>query len=273
MLKYLAAIIFVFGLAVYIAVQDERAAQQAAQETAQSNKIAPTAEPDKNHPQENIPKPKRDAPRWFRFFRWGDSFTIWAIVLTLLAIAEQTNETKRATDSQREKDRARLIFVTFRDNESLGNDFTFNPYWSISILMKQHGPTKAFNVRGKGALVIKRADEPRPTVSRKKMTLLHDVPSIVEGSDGDSVMIEPALGFVAIGEDEMAGISSEELRAHFFGFVEYDDVFGAKHTTRFRYVWQPEVREPVPNVPGETFQIESAGWRISSGKKKDNHAD
>src|SRR5207248_6825399 len=96
MLKYAAAVVLVFGLAFYISVQDERAAQQPAQEAAQPTKIAPPAKSDENHPQQNIRNPERNAPRWYRFFRWGDGTTIWVIVLTLMAIAEQTSETRRS---------------------------------------------------------------------------------------------------------------------------------------------------------------------------------
>jgi len=154
----------------------------------------------------------------------------------------------------------------------LGNEDVREAYWSFSILLKQYGPTKAFNVRGLGTVTVKRSDEPRPIISRKKMTRLHDIPSIVEGSAGDSVVIEPTIGFLGIGNEDMAKVNAGELRVHLFGFVEYDDVFGAKHATRFRYVWQPETREEVPGVPGETFQVESAGWQIN-GRKKDNYAD
>jgi hypothetical protein len=89
MLKYLAIFAVILGLAVYISVQDERAAEQGTKKATQSAKIAPVAEPDKEQPQENIPNPGRHSPSWYRFFRWPESTTLWAVILTLCAIADQ----------------------------------------------------------------------------------------------------------------------------------------------------------------------------------------
>src|ERR1700677_1125024 len=89
MLKYLAIFAVVFGLAVYVSVQDERAAEQGANKATQSDKTAPLAEPDKEHPQENISHTERHSPSWYRFFRWPESTTLWAVILTLCAIADQ----------------------------------------------------------------------------------------------------------------------------------------------------------------------------------------
>src|SRR5579864_1978193 len=102
MLKYVAGLVLVFGLAVYISIQDERATQQAAQNAAQSNKGTIPAKPDEQHPQQNIYNPERNLPRWYRFFRWGDGTTTWVIVLTLLAIAEQARESAKATQAMRD---------------------------------------------------------------------------------------------------------------------------------------------------------------------------
>ena len=102
MLKYLAVVVVVFGLAFYISIQDERAAQKTAQETAEPAKGASPAKADENHPQQNIANPERNTPRWHRFFRWGDGTTTWIIVLTLLAIAEQVRESAKATQAMRE---------------------------------------------------------------------------------------------------------------------------------------------------------------------------
>lgn len=273
MWKYLAVLLFLAVATIFVARQDERAAQQRNHESAHTNHSLFTCVANPEQSQSNAKDAERDCSSWFGFFRWPNGTTTWAILLTLWALVEQTRETKRATDSQREKDRARLIFTGFRNNESLGDEDVREAYWSFSILLKQYGPTKAFNVRGLGTVTVKPADEPRPTRSRKKMTRLHDIPSIAgEAAGNNSVLIEPTIGFAAINDADMAKVNSGELCVHFFGFIEYDDVFGSKHTTRFRYIWQPELREPVPQEEGETFVAVEAGWKIN-GKPKDNHAD
>jgi hypothetical protein len=94
MWKYLVLFAVIFGLAVYVARQDERASLQA----AELHKSAIPAKPDEQHPQENIPYPEWNSPSWYSFFRWPNGTTAWAIILTLMAIAEQTKHTARSAD-------------------------------------------------------------------------------------------------------------------------------------------------------------------------------
>lgn len=86
----------ILGLALFIARQDERTTQQNAQKSAQLDKRASPAEADKQNPQKTVPNPNGDTPSWYGFFRWPNGATTWAIILTLMAIAEQTRETARA---------------------------------------------------------------------------------------------------------------------------------------------------------------------------------
>jgi hypothetical protein len=96
MWKYLAIFALIFGLAVYIARQDERAAQKGAQNAAPPGNSAVPSEANEDHPQENVGDTKRHTPGWYSFFRWPNGTTTWAIILTLLAIAEQTSQTAKA---------------------------------------------------------------------------------------------------------------------------------------------------------------------------------
>jgi hypothetical protein len=93
---YLALLVIIVGMAVFVSRQDERAAQQAAQKAAQLHKSATAAKPDEQHPEENIPNPAGDTPGWYGFFRWPNGTATLALILTLLAIAEQTKHTARA---------------------------------------------------------------------------------------------------------------------------------------------------------------------------------
>jgi hypothetical protein len=96
MLKYLAIFAVILGLAIYIAREDERAAQQTAQKTANQNNAAVPSKPDENHPQQNVPNPEGYSPSWYGFFRWPNGTATWAILLTLLAIAEQSQYTAKS---------------------------------------------------------------------------------------------------------------------------------------------------------------------------------
>ena len=95
MLKsFVAGIVVIVGLAVFIAVKDERAAQKIAQHTAYLNKGAASAVTDENHPQENVEN--WDSIGWSGFFRWPNGTAAWAIILTLLAVAWQSIETQKS---------------------------------------------------------------------------------------------------------------------------------------------------------------------------------
>jgi hypothetical protein len=106
MKKYVAGLILVFGLTVYVSIQDERTAQQATQNATQLNEGTPSVKADENHAQKNIPNPEGNTPRWYRyssrFFRWPDGPTAWVIVLTLLVIAEQASDTAKATQAMQQ---------------------------------------------------------------------------------------------------------------------------------------------------------------------------
>lgn len=86
MRKYLIAFALVFGLAGYVSIRDEHDANQSAQESATALKSTISATPNENHFQQYVTY----------FFRWPNGTTTWAILFTLLAIAEQTKETARS---------------------------------------------------------------------------------------------------------------------------------------------------------------------------------
>ena len=98
MLKYVAMFAVVFALAVFVARQDERAAQERTQKSAQLGNATVSANPDEQHPKKHR-KYRRNAPGWYSFFRWPNGTTTWAIILTLLAIAEQTSQTRKAAEA------------------------------------------------------------------------------------------------------------------------------------------------------------------------------
>jgi hypothetical protein len=95
-------LVIVLGFAFIIARHDEYAALKGSQETTSQNKagtVAIPAETDEQHPQENPKYSYWDSPGGHIFhsaFSWSGGTTIWAIILTLLAISEQTGETRRS---------------------------------------------------------------------------------------------------------------------------------------------------------------------------------
>jgi len=99
MWKYVVAFIVIFGLSVYVSWQTQRTADQGTQQTTQTSSGATASNAQDNHVQQDVKNPKRDTPFWFRFFTWHEGVTAWAILLTLLAIAEQTQQTRNAAEA------------------------------------------------------------------------------------------------------------------------------------------------------------------------------
>jgi hypothetical protein len=97
MLKtYIVAVVVLVGIALYVARQDERAAQQSAKPTAAAGDQTSPGKSDKAHPPENVNNPDANVPTWYGFFRWPNGTTTWVIILTLFVIAEQTRQTAKA---------------------------------------------------------------------------------------------------------------------------------------------------------------------------------
>jgi hypothetical protein len=100
MKKYIVIFVILVGIAFFIARQDERAAQQSAKESTQLDKRAFPADPNEKHPDKDIPDSKWDAPSWLiAFFRWPNGTATWVVILTMMAIAEQTKETAKAAQA------------------------------------------------------------------------------------------------------------------------------------------------------------------------------
>jgi hypothetical protein len=94
--KYFACIVLVFGGAVYVSHQYQRTRTECQEECQHINpKDVPPAAPTKNCDkcQEDT---ERNFPSWYRLVSWPEGIGAWAVLLTLLAIAEQTSETRRA---------------------------------------------------------------------------------------------------------------------------------------------------------------------------------
>jgi hypothetical protein len=102
-LKYLAILVLVLGCAFIVARHDEYTALESTQKSIVKSNPALTAESNENHPQKNPKNSAWDSPSGHIFrdnaFRWPEGTTVWAILLTLMAIAEQTLQTRRIAEA------------------------------------------------------------------------------------------------------------------------------------------------------------------------------
>ena len=96
MAKYLACILLLFLLSFFVSVQYREHSQDTI-----SNPYDPSAalSSSANGQQVNqhTTKSEWNPPRWYRLFGWPDGITVWAVLLTLVAIAEQAKEASVAS--------------------------------------------------------------------------------------------------------------------------------------------------------------------------------
>jgi hypothetical protein len=115
MLKYLAILAVLVGLAFAIAHHDEYTARQSAQKTADKSSPTIAGKSDENYARQYFNSSIWDSPAGHilhNAFHWPDGTTAWAIILTLLVIAEQTKATRRAAEAAR--DSVKIQEVEFR---------------------------------------------------------------------------------------------------------------------------------------------------------------
>ncbi|MGB8030086.1 MAG: hypothetical protein WCF30_10515 [Terracidiphilus sp.] len=132
----MAAILVVAG---FVASQDEKARQQCETKCVDfdTSQVSPP-----NHV-ENCQKCEADAewhfPGWYRTFRWPDGVTTWALVLTLLTLAEQSRQTSisakaaaRGIEIQERAQRAWLVIHSaMKDYEPSVADKQLRFWWAI----------------------------------------------------------------------------------------------------------------------------------------------
>src|ERR1700677_1938356 len=90
---------------------------------------------------------KHKSPYWYLSPEW---MLIFVGIITCVVIGWQSWETHEATRQQREKERARLFVAVSYQNGCVDFDDP-SPVEGLSTLgveITQHGPSKAFNVRG-----------------------------------------------------------------------------------------------------------------------------
>jgi uncharacterized repeat protein (TIGR01451 family) len=102
MRKYLAILALIFALAIYVSIQNRRSTAKATQQGAPPTNTIIAAESHDDQSDNHTSNTERNSPTWYRLFAWPEGITTWAIILTLLAVAEQARESAKATQAVRD---------------------------------------------------------------------------------------------------------------------------------------------------------------------------
>lgn len=255
MLKALAILAFLLlGATIFVTIEDQRSAERAPQQTAQQPTSAVASGQGNQQSQGNTQKPSRNLPSLHRFFTWPDSMTAWAILLTLWAIAWQSNETKKAAEAAHmnaqaivDAERAWMLpKITQPDYREIllltdrGDDWNL----PIEITFTNHGHTPAIAINASWKFYSESIVDPR---SQTWVLVLPEPPYY------DSEIVPFSPGAIYVHNDKTRfylGIPRAFLTAEqnawqlgqkclsVRGFIEYRDIFQNRHITRFCYAFQ-----------------------------------
>jgi hypothetical protein len=241
MLKYLAGLVLILGMAAFVARQDERAAEQHAQKAAQHHETTSAAKSDEQHSDSDISKTEWDTPSWYGFFRWPNGSTALAILLTLMAIAEQTKQTTRAAKGTEDAVKAakfsynlardtserelRAYLTVFNARLFLYEDGSIEPRLTIS----NSGQTPAYEFRGIQALSLNRTLV-HPTTPSDDFLLRY-------GTVGRDYWLTGEMRKVGTNKQQVIDyLLSGDMHVILYGWYKYQDVFGHTHPLDFRLV-------------------------------------
>jgi hypothetical protein len=100
MLKCLAILgAVILGFTIYVACQNQRTASQTPNKGTNPPVASVSPSVHNEHPQGNTENAEGNLPSWYGLFAWPNGTTAWAIILTLVAISWQSNETKKAAQA------------------------------------------------------------------------------------------------------------------------------------------------------------------------------
>ena len=244
----------VLGLAFIIARHDEHVSLNSVQESADNSNPAIAAKPNANHAQKNPEDSYWNSTSGHIFhnaFRWPEGTTVWAIILTLAAIAEQTRETARAAKAGQAaaetalfqlnqttaKERARIEIRIGPPNINLPDSRYHRaekgvPQWILTtnVLLRNIGAGRAFITRSGGRLVVVSSDAPPPDIGGAFPLILPD--SFLDPAPSPT---SAQLPFWPDGNGFPEDLSiydkslDETLHVRAYGFIEYETMGKRMH--------------------------------------------
>ncbi|MGB8887048.1 MAG: hypothetical protein WCC87_10020 [Candidatus Korobacteraceae bacterium] len=233
MWKYLATFAVFLLLAIYVARQDKRAATQ----DAHLGNGAVSAKTDEKHLQKDVSDTAGYGPSWYGFFRWPNGTTTWAIILTLLAIAEQTRQTARAAKATEDSVESGKLtakqqlraYVSARSTRLFIHDDG-----GVEIAMELHnsGQTPAYALEGAsccrfGRYPLSNPGDPPPEVRKSRSVI---------GAGGVFFVLPDIKPSGARSGKELVDLLSSGLVCCINGTYTYRDVFGDTHYIRFQLI-------------------------------------
>jgi hypothetical protein len=134
----ITGIVAVLVFAFFVSGEYQKATEQCEQDRAHGKVSGSPAAGQPENSNECEEYAERHSPGWYRVFRWTDGVTVWALILTLLTIAEQSRQTAisakaaaRGIEIQKIGQRAWLVIRSAMKDYEPKTDLQFRFWWTI----------------------------------------------------------------------------------------------------------------------------------------------
>lgn len=246
----------VLGLSIYVAIQSQRATERASQQAAQPSNSEVASGTGNNQPQGSAKRPSRNLPGWYGFFAWPDGMTTWAILLTLFAIAWQSNETKKAAEAalrQADLMKEQSALVVGKERAKLRIDLNpFNPFpaskgpmdYVVEGSVSIYGYSEAFIERSEIYASI--GEEGILSPLPEWLFPMHLPPVILSGAAPVKFRTLVNASDGPATDEEIRQVREKKASIFCVATIEFSDAFGQRWVPRLRrrfcFLWKPESR-------------------------------
>lgn len=160
-----------------------------------------------------------------------------------------------SVEAFKQRERARFFVVPFAlfDVETTPSGLFADHYGKASVQLTHVGPTDALNVFGQVKTAVQPHDSPLPDMIEMEDVSL---PTVIKSGHKP---IKLSLPIRLADREAVDALKQGNTVLHFFGFISYDDAFGERHETRFRYIWRPQFFRMENGPEASNSQWETCG--------------
>jgi hypothetical protein len=255
-LKYLTAIALISGCAIYVSHQYQKARDGCDRECDQAENETRFSAVHHELCDECQQNTERNFPRWYRLFSWPEGITAWAIILTLIAIAEQTAQTRVAAEAALLN--AKAVINAERPWIMVSVKSPPGPMGGFTVYARNKGRTPAMVTEARiGCVAVKNVSELPP---KAVFPIANPIQNkiIIPGGAAHVIWFDQRL-FKAVLKDSLPQFSWDG-QIFVFGKVLYRDLANPDktviHETRWIGLYQPPVGDEGGN---SIFRVEGIG--------------
>lgn len=239
----------IVGAIIFVARKQHTAAEE--YEAAREKRCSASSLDPK---QQDACKYKRDGPQnylpwWYVLVAWPEGITVWAIIFTLIVIAKQTSETRKAAEAAllnaQTVINAERAWIAIRVESPGPNSFQFK---AVNV---GNTPAKIISIHGRWLPVNRRDTLQLPPDEELNGCLISTPPCFLPPTvscDAFQCNIMDAHGEVSA-EEWMNHLRLPLVDVFFFGKIRYYDVINAEpkvlHETKWLY-WLPPFENALP---------------------------